>query len=148
MAIAWIGFDKPRPLGKGETGAGAALPIWIKYMATALQSLPEVNMWMPEGVDAIYVDPTTGVRDDRGVVEYFYHENPPAQLDAGVNAPSDNSLGLDGAAATANQVQQLLQPEPTSPAAPNKANASSPGNAAAHATPDPQNAAAKILKIN
>jgi penicillin-binding protein 1A len=28
----WVGYDEKRPLGSGETGAQAALPIWIDYM--------------------------------------------------------------------------------------------------------------------
>ena len=150
VAIAWIGFDKPRPLGKGETGAGAALPIWIKYMASALQSLPEIAMWMPDGVDAIYVDPTTGIRDDGGVVEYFYHENPPPQIEPSGSTPLDNGQGAEGSPSATTQAQQLLQPDIASTtAATNKANASSPSNSASqHAPADSQNSAAKILKTN
>ena len=33
VGVAWIGFDQPRTLGPNETGAVAALPIWISYMA-------------------------------------------------------------------------------------------------------------------
>ena len=33
-AVAWIGYDIPRTLGDGETGAVAALPIWMSYMGT------------------------------------------------------------------------------------------------------------------
>jgi penicillin-binding protein 1A len=32
----WVGFDEKRTLGDKETGAKAALPIWIDFMATAL----------------------------------------------------------------------------------------------------------------
>ena len=28
----WVGYDEKRPLGSGETGATAALPIWIDFM--------------------------------------------------------------------------------------------------------------------
>jgi penicillin-binding protein 1A len=31
----WIGFDAKKSLGKGETGAFAALPVWISFMGTA-----------------------------------------------------------------------------------------------------------------
>ena len=37
VAVAWIGFDQPRSLGGTETGGHAALPIWIRYMSSALQ---------------------------------------------------------------------------------------------------------------
>jgi penicillin-binding protein 1A len=32
----WVGFDEKKTLGNKETGALAALPIWISFMATAL----------------------------------------------------------------------------------------------------------------
>jgi penicillin-binding protein 1A len=32
----WVGFDEKRTLGNKETGARAALPIWMDFMATAL----------------------------------------------------------------------------------------------------------------
>lgn len=32
----WVGFDQKKTLGNKETGARAALPIWVNFMATAL----------------------------------------------------------------------------------------------------------------
>ncbi|MBP6717093.1 MAG: hypothetical protein KA205_09545, partial [Acidobacteria bacterium] len=28
----WLGFDKKRPLGEGQSGTAAALPVWIDVM--------------------------------------------------------------------------------------------------------------------
>src|SRR5262245_7398335 len=36
----WVGYDKKRSLGKGETGARAALPIWIDFMQRVLKGKP------------------------------------------------------------------------------------------------------------
>jgi penicillin-binding protein 1A len=36
----WVGYDKKRSLGKGETGARAALPIWIEFMQRVLKGQP------------------------------------------------------------------------------------------------------------
>ncbi|CAN1537493.1 MrcA Membrane carboxypeptidase/penicillin-binding protein [Methylophilaceae bacterium] len=101
VAVAWIGFDKPRPMGSGETGAGAALPMWIKYMAGALRGVPEEAMWMPDGVDAVSVH-----ADNADRVEYFYHENLP-------NAPTPSPAATSAPVAepnALNQAQQVLQP--------------------------------------
>jgi penicillin-binding protein 1A len=49
-AIAWIGYDNPRSLGDRETGGGLALPVWMAYMAKALNGVPEYRMPMPDGV--------------------------------------------------------------------------------------------------
>jgi penicillin-binding protein 1A len=35
---AWVGFDEKKSLGKKETGAKAALPIWMEFMSTTLRS--------------------------------------------------------------------------------------------------------------
>jgi penicillin-binding protein 1A len=32
----WIGFDEKRSLGNKETGARAALPVWIDFMTAAI----------------------------------------------------------------------------------------------------------------
>ncbi len=50
VAVSWMGFDQPRPLGDRETGGGLALPIWISYMARALPNRPPMPLPEPEGV--------------------------------------------------------------------------------------------------
>jgi penicillin-binding protein 1A len=80
VAIAWIGFDQPRTLGTNETGAVAALPIWMSFMGKVLKGVPELPLLQPEGVVVARVNPETGFRepDDRsGIIEYFYSEFPP-----------------------------------------------------------------------
>jgi penicillin-binding protein 1A len=49
-AVVWIGYDTPRKLGDRETGGGLSLPVWIKFMETALQSQPSTTLRVPEGV--------------------------------------------------------------------------------------------------
>ncbi|NIN61212.1 MAG: penicillin-binding protein 1A [Gammaproteobacteria bacterium] len=60
VTVTWIGFDKFQPLGNAETGARAALPIWIDYMATALKGLPEKLMERPPGLVFARIDPVSG----------------------------------------------------------------------------------------
>ena len=50
VAVSWVGHSQPRNLGKGETGGAAALPIWINYMASALEGVPKVEIPRPEGL--------------------------------------------------------------------------------------------------
>lgn len=49
-AVVWIGYDTPRKLGDRETGGGLSLPVWIKYMETALKTMPIVQASPPEGL--------------------------------------------------------------------------------------------------
>ena len=47
VAVVWFGHDTPRNLGYGETGGGLSLPIWIRYMQTALQGVPVTPINVP-----------------------------------------------------------------------------------------------------
>ncbi len=54
VAVAWMGYDDPRSLGDRESGGGLALPIWIAYMARALEGVPELPLGpAPAGVEEI-----------------------------------------------------------------------------------------------
>lgn len=78
VAVAWMGYDQPRPMGPGETGGVAALPIWMRYMAVALRGTPELARQVPEGVVSLTVDPLTGAADAAGgLQEYFFQEFTP-----------------------------------------------------------------------
>ena len=43
----WVGFDEKRSLGEKETGAKAALPIWMDFMETALRVQPTAHEFPP-----------------------------------------------------------------------------------------------------
>lgn len=89
-AVAWVGFDTPRSLGSGETGAQAALPIWISFMDAALKGVPEQPWSVPEGVVAATINPETGLRDSRSpnrITDFFFHEYLPPE-DSGAGKPS------------------------------------------------------------
>jgi penicillin-binding protein 1A len=80
VAVAWIGFDTPAPLGANETGGLAALPMWMTYMSRVLKGEPETELEPPEGIVAINIDPATGLREPEGrskTVEFFYQESLP-----------------------------------------------------------------------
>ncbi len=80
VAISWIGFDNPHNLGERETGGGAALPMWISYMGTVLNGVPQAVYTMPDGVVSARIN-ANGLRDPNGErTEIFYQENlPPEQ---------------------------------------------------------------------
>jgi len=80
VGVAWIGFDRPRSMGGGETGGQAALPIWMGYMAKALAGVQEKTLSVPDKVSVIHVNPGSGVRvSEGGVPDYFYEEYPPGE---------------------------------------------------------------------
>ena len=59
-AGVWVGFDEVRTLGRLESGAHAALPIWTQFVGQALQGLPVMTFSIPEGIQFAQVDTTTG----------------------------------------------------------------------------------------
>jgi penicillin-binding protein 1A len=58
----WVGYDKPRGLGGGESGGRIALPIWIDYMGAALKGVPVAQPPAPpdglvrDGEDWLYAE--------------------------------------------------------------------------------------------
>jgi penicillin-binding protein 1A len=60
----WVGFDDKTSLGINETGARAALPIWISFMDQALESIPVETFIPPKGVKLVRVNIETGLPSD------------------------------------------------------------------------------------
>lgn len=56
----WVGFDANTLLGRKEFGSSAALPIWIDFMRTALEGLPDQLPRQPEGIVTVRINPDTG----------------------------------------------------------------------------------------
>ena len=84
VAGVYVGFDDRRSLGETESGAHAALPIWINFMREALKPLPVVPFAIPEGITFVKVDPSTGLlnseqEDQPGSVEIFTRGSEPTQ---------------------------------------------------------------------
>jgi penicillin-binding protein 1A len=70
--VAWVGFDNFDPLGGLETGARAALPMWIDYMRVALQDVPEQILPRPPGLVNVRIDPRTGGPAGSGNVDAVF----------------------------------------------------------------------------
>jgi len=71
----YMGFDKPRTLGRGETGGAIAAPVVKDFMKTALAGKPPMPFRVPPGIKLIRVDLKTGVRagpdTQRAILEAF-----------------------------------------------------------------------------
>jgi penicillin-binding protein 1A len=46
----WVGFDEKKTLGNKETGARAALPIWMDFMRVALEGRDNENFTSPQAI--------------------------------------------------------------------------------------------------
>lgn len=87
VTVAWLGFDQNTPLGRGEYGGTAALPIWINYMRVALAGRPDRPAPQPDGIVTVRIDPETGERarpgDPDAIFEIFRAEEVPPYNDNG-----------------------------------------------------------------
>ena len=71
----YLGYDKPRHLGKGATGGVLAAPVARDFLKVALADKPAVPFRVPAGIKLIRIDPKTGMRagpgDQRVILEAF-----------------------------------------------------------------------------
>ena len=90
----WVGYDDQRSMGRGEAGASTALPIWVKYMQSALRNYPLDDFDVPEGVTFVSIDPKSGKRSSakNAIKEAFILGTEPG-------APHEwtKKIGADGA---------------------------------------------------
>jgi penicillin-binding protein 1A len=61
VAGVWVGLDCYETLGNKETGARAALPIWIDFMEQVLADGPYHDFSLPEGVVKVRIDAESGL---------------------------------------------------------------------------------------
>jgi membrane carboxypeptidase/penicillin-binding protein len=61
VAGVWLGYDQPRPGGRGFTGGAVAAPLWQRFMAAALANRPAIDFSRPETVLAVRIDPVSGL---------------------------------------------------------------------------------------
>lgn len=80
--VAWVGFDQAKPLGSGEVGSQTAGPMWVNFMRTALQGVPQLPLIEPPGLVTVRISPQTGMQvssdDPNGIFEVFPAEHVPA----------------------------------------------------------------------
>ena len=60
VAGVYVGYDEPETLGRYETGAAAALPIFYSFMQEALKDVPDTNFSIPQGIKLVRINPKTG----------------------------------------------------------------------------------------
>jgi penicillin-binding protein 1A len=99
VGTAWVGFDQERSLGPGEEGSRTALPMWVYFMAEALQGVPEQPRPAPPGVVTMRISADTGFAARPGepdaIFEMFMAGHlPPQSLSDG------DDMNLEGSAAS------------------------------------------------
>jgi penicillin-binding protein 1A len=87
VTSVWVGFDNHEPLGRRELGGRAALPVWMEFMAVALDGLDDIPPTVPEGLARARIDPETGLlaqlQDGDAIMEIFQAGRLPPMPDSG-----------------------------------------------------------------
>ncbi len=82
-AGVWVGMDDSSPLGNKETGARAALPVWIDFMAATRPESTALYFDIPDNMKKAWMDPVTGRAaadgDDGAVKALFVSGTEPRQ---------------------------------------------------------------------
>ena len=103
----WVGFDKVAPLGRRETGAKAALPIWVSFMTGALADLEDNVPERPNGLVVVRIDRKSGklssVGNPSSVFEVFRESNVPTR-----ERGSDYSSSEEGGQKGAIKLEQIF----------------------------------------
>ncbi len=61
VAGVWVGRDNQESIGPKETGARAALPVWLEFMKKAHAELPSEDFAVPNDIVFKQIDPRTGL---------------------------------------------------------------------------------------
>ena len=130
----YIGFDTPRPMGKGRTGGGVAAPIFGEFVKRALAEEPATPFRVPPGLKLVRVNLKTGLRagptDTQSILESFKPNEDPDdaysiigfQVSDTANAPA-GSTASSGSYSSANDAWAPTEPaanatEPLTPPPP------------------------------
>ena len=68
----YVGFDEPKSLGKYETGAKAALPIFKKFVKNVVKKKDSRPFKVPKGINFVIVDSETGASPDKSSKKVIY----------------------------------------------------------------------------
>ena len=98
VAVSWVGFDSHnRTLGRtrynsnlgkkqitgGEAGSKTAQPVWIDFMHTALEGVPEERKQTPSNIVRVRIDRESGLltkkKDSSSMFEYFLRGTEPRE---------------------------------------------------------------------
>jgi len=94
LTTVWVGFDDKTSLGEKETGARAALPIWISFMDQALRNTPIEAFKVPPGITKVKVNIETGlpVNEDskETIIEAFIEGSVPEVKEDQEKEPSSD----------------------------------------------------------
>ncbi|MDD3020320.1 MAG: penicillin-binding protein 1A [Alphaproteobacteria bacterium] len=117
----YSGFDDPKTLGKQETGASVALPIFKEFVEKAFEGVPPTPFRVPSGVRMVQVNAKTGQRtyagDPNVIWEPFLAGTEPNTLPPGYKSYDNEESQHDAQYEVIEEplpAGEMLQPRPDS----------------------------------
>src|SRR5213596_1164954 len=107
----WVGYDRPRSLGRDETGSRVAVPIWVTYMAKILVDSPTEDFPVPDRVVTLLVDEDPSGECVQLVPMAFIKGTEPQVLCSGFGQRRAESTPTPGA----GSAQAGTRPKPENP---------------------------------
>ncbi len=92
----FIGFDTPKPLGKGETGSRVASPVFRDFMKMALADQSAVPFRIPPGIKFIRINPKSGLRAQPGEQQAILEAFKPGTQPPDIYSVIGEQGGADG----------------------------------------------------
>ena len=68
----YVGFDEPKTLGRYETGAKAALPIFKKFVKNVVLKKEALPFRIPKNINLVMVDAETGLQPNLNTKKIIY----------------------------------------------------------------------------
>tara|TARA_B100001013_G_scaffold134713_1_gene79081 strand:- start:154 stop:963 length:810 start_codon:yes stop_codon:yes gene_type:complete len=68
----YVGFDEPKTLGKYETGAKVALPVFKKFVKKVVKKKEALPFKIPENISLVIVDAESGLRPNANSKKIIY----------------------------------------------------------------------------
>lgn len=106
VVAVWVGYDDALPLGWGESGATAALPIWMEFIKSSHKTKSPTQFPRPAGISDVLVDPRSGLLARYGqedaVSEIFLKGTEPTEVapepedGEGLEPDSNEQVNEDG----------------------------------------------------
>ena len=73
----YVGFDEPKTLGRYETGAKAALPIFKKFVKNVVKKKDALPFRVPKNINLVLVDAETGLQPNINTKKVIYESFKP-----------------------------------------------------------------------
>ena len=92
----YLGYDRPRAMGKGATGGVLSAPIVRDFFKEALANQPAIPFRVPTGIKLVRINPKSGLRAGPGensILEAFKPGTAPPDSYSVIGS-SDSSLGV------------------------------------------------------